>query len=145
MGSMRSYDRMPEGVRSVEFTELQRLPSGLTRVATASEVRTIFLEKGCVVVRELVEEVSRKVVRSVALPLNSGLVRTITLEDEVVEEARKEGQTGHVVPSADPFPVLPPSFQGASVVEPMQRTSGEGPAQQDVQVPEAAPSRPRRR
>lgn len=92
--------RMPEKVQQVEFTEVQRTPTGLTRVVKAGPACSIFLEKGCVVVREMVEEGGRKVVKSVALPLNSGLVRAVHLEDEVVEETRRCGTCCAEYPSS---------------------------------------------
>lgn len=85
---------MPERVRQVEFTENARVPTGLTRQVQASDTRVIFLEKGCVVVRELVDEGGKKVVKSTALPLNSGLVRSIVLEDEIVNVEQERAVFG---------------------------------------------------
>lgn len=137
-------DRMPDKVQQVEFTEVQRTPSGLTRVVRASDSCSLSLERGCVVVRELVEERGRRVVKTVALPLNSGLVRSVHMEDEVLEEpavhpggletevtappigldALTSGQQPS--PSGDHYGLLtPPGSHGAGVAESTQQSSGE--------------------
>lgn len=120
-------DKMPERVRQVEFSETQRISTGLTRVVKASDACCLFLEKGCVVVRELVEEGGKRVVKSVALPLNSGLVRTIHLEDEVL--AAQEGEV------AKPLePVHDPAKPWASLADAVERLGGTAQASPPLAV-----------